>query len=356
MHRGWIAGTPRTTSLADESYLDFVASLRADLFTKGFQTVAAAGHARLEAAGLPVTLHEPAFEALAPVFDGTPASQSWRRMMRTSQEMMWRRTMQSFAAIRDAHEAELAAAETAGPGALVYDPDFVVPECYRCEIHLQPGGYTDDPAGGLVFHYGTKVFYLGGNDDDEIQKEIAALAVPPTDGRVARVVDLGCSIGQATMPLKTRFPDADVWGLDVGLPMVRYAHWLANQRGNGANFKQALAEETGFADASVDMCVSYILFHEVPQANIPKILAEAHRILRPGGVFSIFEFPTAKNGLLPAYRWMIDFDSRNNCEPYSVDFVWSDFDAQLRDAGFAVEPGPKTSPMFPEALIARKAG
>lgn len=355
LDRGRIGVLPRPKRLADESYLDFLESFRDLLLTRMFPAMSEAGHARMTAKDLAVDGSVPLPQVQA-AFAEAPIVPTWQRFMRSQQEMMWRRTRESFAHDEAAHEAWLTAAEAKGPGRLVYDPAFVVPDAYRREIHLQPGGYTDDATlGGIVYHYGTKVFYQGQNDQDELHAELVAKLTPPSDGKIDRILDVGCTIGQATILLRDRFPRAEVWGLDVGLPVLRYAHACAVDRGVEANFIQALAEDMPFDDGHFDAVLAYILFHEVPIANIPAVLKEVHRVLRPGGTFSIFEFPNQSSANLPpAYRFMIDYDSRDNCEPYSVDFVYADFHAMLRDAGFEVMPGPAVSNGFLQSLVATK--
>jgi ubiquinone/menaquinone biosynthesis C-methylase UbiE len=352
--RGMLGVLPRPTRLEDESHLEFLETFRDMLLTKMFPAVATAGAARMAADGVSEAQTTPLADIQAS-FGKAAVVPTWQRFMRTQQEMMWRRTRASFGAREADYEAWLTAAETKGPGKLVYDPAFVVPPEYRQEIHLQPGGYTDDPAlGGIVYHYGTKVFYQGANDQDELHAELVDKLTPSADGKVARILDIGCTIGQATPFLKERFPQAEVWGLDVGLPVLRYAHARAVERGTDVNFIQALAEDMPFEDGHFDAVLGYILFHEVPLSLIPDILAEVRRVLRPGGTFSIFEFPNQSEGLTPAYRFMIDYDSRDNREPYSVDFVQSDFHGMLRAAGFALEQGPKTSNPFLQSLIATR--
>jgi ubiquinone/menaquinone biosynthesis C-methylase UbiE len=353
--RGLTGVLPRPGALADESYLDFLESFRGMLLAQYFPAIMQAGHARMAADGLPVDDPSVPLKTIEDSFHKAPIVPTWQRFLRSQQEMMWRRVRNSYVPIADAHETALRDAESKGPGKLVLDPSFDTPDYARREIHLQPGGYTDDPLGGLVFHYGTKCFYMGANDQDELHLELATMAQVPEDGRVSRVLDLACSIGQATLHLKQRFPMAEVWGLDVGKPMVRYAHYRATQVGADVNYIQALAEATTFPDAHFDMVHAYILFHEVPVAVIPDILAEVHRILRPGGVFSVFEFPNFGTGLPPAYRFMIANDSRDNCEPYSPDFVACDFQGMLRAAGFDVQEGAKTQNGFLQTLFCTKA-
>ncbi|MFD2137779.1 hypothetical protein ACFSLT_25840 [Novosphingobium resinovorum] len=91
------------------------------------------------------------------------------------------------------------------PHLLRIDPDFAYPEYFRAQdIHLQPGNYHDDALAGFVFHYGSKVFFTGGNDDDRLHNVMAAWC--PIDGSPQRIVDLGCGVGQSTTAFKLRFP------------------------------------------------------------------------------------------------------------------------------------------------------
>ena len=116
-----------------------------------------------------------------------------------------------------------------------------------------------------MFYHGTRVFYQGDNDFDEIHESCVDAMRLPADGQVRRILDLGCSIGQCTTVLKERHPSAEVWGLDVALPMLRYAHMRATDMGVDVHFQQSLAENMEQADGSFDAVLAYILFHEVPE-------------------------------------------------------------------------------------------
>lgn len=353
--RGQLGVLPRPTTLADESYLDFVQSFRKVLIQKMFPAVASTGEPAFAAWKKEAGKTEDDLDDIKTVFRSFPVTKTWQRFMRTQQEMMWRQTRESFNRVGDKHYADILAANEKGPAILEVDPDFETPQWARQEIHLQPGGYTDDPISGIVYHYGTRVFYEGMNDQDEVHYELAEKTTLPDDGKVERIMDLGCSVGQASIALKKRFPDAEVYGLDVALPVLRYGQLRASEMGEEIIFRQALAEDTGFEDGSFDAIMAYILFHETPVANIPQIAEEIFRILRPGGVFSIFEFPNNYGeNLPPSMRFLIDFDSKNNCEPYSIDFVYCNFKGMLENAGFVLEEGPKTMNPFLQSIIARK--
>jgi len=353
--RGNLGIMPRTTTLADESYLDFLESFRDTVITKMFPALATAGHARMVKDGLALDDNAVPLEAIQASFAKAPVVPTWQRFMRSQQEMAFRRAQQSFARDIGDRVKVMDDAATAGPGRLVINPEFKVPDYTRREIHLQPGGYTDDPIGGIVYHYGTKVFYQGANDQDELHAEIVSLVTPPADGKMDKILDIACTIGQGTIQLKKRFPQAEIWGLDVGAPVIRYAHSRAVEMGVDVNFIQALAEDIPFEDGNFDHVMAYILFHEVPLEVMPKILSEVYRVLRSGGTFSIFEFPSATQNLSPYYRFLIDFDSKNNCEPYSIGFVHCDFRGMLKTAGFTVADGPKSSNSFLQSIVATKA-
>jgi ubiquinone/menaquinone biosynthesis C-methylase UbiE len=343
--RGWRGTMPAATELDDESYLDFVESLRGHTLRAHRAAAIAAGTAAVaaweQATGRQAdrAAYRAALEATAPV-------KLRNRLMRSHQEMMWNGILASYRK----REAELIAAldraEREGPGTIELDPSFVYPEYYdRVAFHIQPGSYHRNPLAGYLYHYGLKIFTQGASDNDELHRRMVRLLPTPRDGVVRRVLDLGCTIGQTTTALKERFPDAEVIGIDAAAPMVRYAHKRAVDMGIEIHLKQRLAEQTGFPSNSFDLVFAYILFHEIPREVADRVIAEAHRVLRPGGVFIVVDFPNRDpNGKPDWADYARDFDADFNGEPYSVDFVYRDFSAQLRRVFPEVvddwQPGP----------------
>jgi ubiquinone/menaquinone biosynthesis C-methylase UbiE len=353
--RGYAGITPRPSSLSDESYLDYVKSFRKMVIQDMFPRVAEAGTVAYEQWKSENNVEDDTLDNINQAFAGVSMSRSWQRFVRTQQEMMWRQSRTSL--LRVAHEylEEVDAAGNEGPATIESEEGFVTPGWARQEIHLQPGGYTDDPLGGIVFHMATRAFYEGMNDHEEIHTELAELLTVPQDGVVNRVLDVACSIGQASLPLKRRFPTAQVCGLDVAMPLLKYARKLANDAELEICFRQGLAQDTKYADGHFDSVLAYLLFHETPKDTFEGIVSEMHRILRPGGTFCIFDFPNNDGEVLPpAVRYLIEYDSRNNCEPYSLDFVACDFKKMLEDAGFDVADGPTTMNPFLQSRVATK--
>lgn len=336
--RGWVGRLKRSPELNADSYGDFCEGMRGFIFGRlnaAVKVEADAAVAKAKDAGRPLER----VNDVRALFDPVPVIATRNRMLRSAQEMMWRRYRESFHASAATWETELASFDKKGPGSVSYDPAWDPPAYVKNPIHIQPGGYGGDPICGYWYHHASNVFFVGANTQDEYHLSLAKAVRPPADGKVKRLIDLGCSIGQLTVTAKERFPDAEVFGLDVAAAQVRYAHKRAAELGVACHFVQRLAEDTKFPDGHFDVVTAFLLFHEVTSEAGRKIVAEAFRILRPGGVFNVFDFPTGFKNYDPYFRYFMEIDHTDNCEPFELDFIASDFDALLTKTGFAVERG-----------------
>lgn len=352
MERGIVGTTPQPPSRADDSYLDYLTTVRNLAIQSWFPSIAQDVCAEAVAANLPVALTVSDYEKLAPTLDAKTSVQAWKRVMRSQQQLTWRRLAESYGAERDFWLSKLDDAQRENPDRLHVDANFEVPDSACEDIHLQPGGYCRDELAGYIFHHGTRVFYQGDNQEDDLQVGYVAGIEPPADQRVEKILDLGCSIGQCTTALKERFSEAEIWGLDVGLPLLRYAHKRATDLGVDVHFQHGLAEDLQHEDGSFDIVFAYILFHEVPEHTFAPIVKEALRVLRPGGKFIVIDAPNGAKIPVPNRMWLV-FDARYNCEPYSPAFVATDFAQLVEDCGFeSVTHGP--TPTFLSQTSATK--
>lgn len=257
----------------------------------------------------------------------------------SGQQLTWKSIQDQFHNNADTYLSEMEAADKSGPGSLELNPDMNIPDYAKHEIHIQPGGYVGDPFAGHINHYGVNAFYQGRNNQDEVQISIASKVPLPKDGQVARILDMGCGIGRLTQAMKERFPDAEVWGIDVGGPMVRYAHMRSVELDIECHFAQRLSEESRFPDDHFDIIVSYIMFHEVTVEASDRIIAEAYRVLRPGGIFVPVDFATGKQEppSTAARKFALWWDHRWNNEVWRPDHYSRDFGAAIAAAGFEVD-------------------
>lgn len=337
-------------TLDDESYVDFVEGLRAFNLSRMVPKLVKAG----DAIGEELTRSQPSptIQQLFTQLDQVPAAQMTKRMMRSTQLMMWRGTFDTYRRIEGELVERMEAAEEARPDLIDIDPEFAYPDYLRAQdIHLQPGSYQDDPLAGFVFQYGSKVFFTGGNDDDKLHNVMVEWV--PIEGSPNCIVDLGCGVGQSTTAFKQRFPQAEVHGVDIAAPMLRYAHARAQSLGVEVHFTQQDAANLKFADNSVDAVMAMILFHELPQDVTRKVVSEAARILKPGGTFTIIDFPHVSPNELTGKHAMRLFDSWFNGEPFAPAFVYSDFTTLLKQHFSDVNPDYKPAATSTGALQIR---
>ncbi len=259
-----------------------------------------------------------------------------------SQRFAHKNFYNSFADDADTYLDELAAYDKLGPGTLELNADLEIPTYAKHEIHMQPGGYVGNPFAGHLYHYGTNAFYSAratDNYQDQHHARLAEQLPVPEDGKdVKRILDIGCGLGQFAVAIAERFPNAEVWGVDVGGPMLRYGHMRAVDQGVGVNFAQRLAEDTKFPGGHFDIVASYIVHHEVPADVSRAIFKEANRILRPGGIYFPIDFYTGgRRGVPGAYSQYQEWkDHRWNNEVWRIEYKDMDFAGDMERAGFNV--------------------
>lgn len=259
----------------------------------------------------------------------------------SNQQLTWKTLSDYFHHHADEYLAEMEAADNDGPGTLELNLDLNIPKYIRHEIHAMPGGYVGNPFGGHVYHLGQNSFYasisrLGDNEQDQIQTRTVDRLPLPQDKKVRRILDMGCGFGRLTTALKERFPEAEVWGIDVGGPLIRYGHMRARDLGIDVNFAQRSAEETKFEDGYFDIVTSVILNHEMPTEANKAVIKEAHRLVRSGGYYYPIDFKTSgtQDHAYNQYRrW---YDHRWNCEPWTPEFVAFDFEGEIEKTGFKI--------------------
>jgi ubiquinone/menaquinone biosynthesis C-methylase UbiE len=337
--RGFSDRNKRVKSLDVESYQDFVLGFRD--WTYGDLSTAAKAQAAELLDSKRLNDEEMSLDTIRDAFEGDPLIMTRVRCWLSSQQLMWDNVKDHYEQNKDFYLDEFEEADVSGPGTLELNTGMDIPDYTKHEIHIQPGGYTGYDFAGPLYHYGTNTFYKGQNNEDQFQIDIAANVGLPADGKVEKIVDFGCGIGRLSVALAQKFPLAEVWGIDVGGPLVRYAHKRARDLGVAVNFAQRLAEDSKFESGSVDLVTAYIVFHEVSPEAGRQIVEEAYRVLRPGGVFDVTDFHTGSARSKDPYtRYMGWVDHVYNAERWAHDFTQKEFLETLRSVGFIAEKGP----------------
>lgn len=241
---------------------------------------------------------------------------------------------ESYEESRDLLEPEIERLEAKGPATLAVDPDFVQPDYFQdVWFHRTTGGWDGHPQQGFIHgelihrHYVSKL-YPG---DIFAQRKRVLAELPRQD--YTRILEMGTSSGHFTVGLAQTFPDADITGVDLSLPMLRQALRVANENGWAWDLHQRAAEDTGFADSSFDLVASYIIFHEMPAHAIRATFAEAFRVLEPGGSMLMSDV-TPYAAVDKMASWRADWLARNGGEPWWREAASMDWGAEARAAGF----------------------
>jgi ubiquinone/menaquinone biosynthesis C-methylase UbiE len=110
------------------------------------------------------------------------------------------------------------------------------------------------------------------------------------------VVDVGCGTGTLTIPVAERLPAARVVGVD-GDPKILD---LARKKSGSDRIEwvEGFADDLPFGDGEVDAYVTTLVFHHLPLGVKRAALAEARRVLRPGGRLVVGDWGRPQDSLM----------------------------------------------------------
>ena len=279
-------------------------------------------------------------EAMKAMLDDT----YWSSMIHTCQEMIWDSVRPAIERAQPAFNEKIRGLN-ARLGSLTVDPDVEVPRYITAsDIHLMPDNYhterdDNDASAGTLFEQGLYIYQNGFagplcDNNGRSQAEVIKRRWP--EFKPAKILDLGCTIGNNTLPYADVFPEAELHAIDVAAPCLRYGHARAEALGVPCHFHQMNAEKTSFDDESFDLVVSCILFHETSRSGLAKILKESYRLLKPGGLMLHMEVPRTE-GLYPYDQFRLDWDTYYNNEPFLSAWMRTDMKEACAKAGFAEE-------------------
>lgn len=291
-----------------------------------------------------------------------PYFQHYAAANRIAQELLWDSVIDSIE--RDLPRLNQAAATLSANASapLETSPDFATPRYVTAlDIHCMPGGYAGeldatDISVGALYDRGVYLYAMGymGPDNDDMGRSVANYVRRKfPDFQPTAILDMGCTVGHSTLPFKQTFPDAEVTGIDVAGPCIRYAHARAAAMRLDVGFLQRNAEATGLPDASFDLIVSHILLHETSGKAMPAIIAECFRLLKPGGLMIHADLPPFDK-VDPFSQFILDNETWFNNEPFWGAMREIDQVALAKSVGFP-DPRFDTAPMAIMEFAAQSA-
>lgn len=228
------------------------------------------------------------------------------------------------------------------------DPATVVPAYYRAAFHAYPEGNLCWPAAceaeqataSMALRVWPVETLTPEQAQGRLRAAIFAAIEPSLTGPVHDALDLGCSVGVSTLALADWLAHRQaahggepvrVEGLDLSPQMLAVAR-VRDADGRIAAWHHAAAEASGLPEASFDLLTLQYVCHELPAAATRAVLAEAARLLRPGGVIALVDQDpeSAVIRRLPAPIGTL----LKSTEPYLEDYFRLDLAAALREVGF----------------------
>ena len=288
-----------------------------------------------------------------PIFEAEPLYQVWGSLCCRSQDLLWETVGETIDRLRPEFEARARSILQSRKrlGTVELNPDLDIPKPIAdVEIHRQPGGYFFE---GSKEDLTAAMLYMGALELYRVAKGLGSVASPGTPargqriiqfiedtfGKVApkRILDLGCANGTETIAYKQHWPDAEVHGVDLSGPFVRFAHIWAEDNGLELHFHQMNAAEMSFPDGHFDLILPHILFQETWFDIQDSIMAEIKRLLAPGGHFVNIDVPYQPDAITIPKQVTNAWQVENNGEPYWTGFADRNVKADLEAAGFARE-------------------
>ena len=218
--------------------------------------------------------------------------------------------------------------EFAGPAEDLLDE---VPEYYRRNFHFQTDGYLSESSAELYEHQ-VEILFRGLGD------AMRRLIVPPfaehfgrDGGRGLHFLELGAGCGTATRFVAQVFPEARITALDLSPPYLKKAR-VRLAEFDRLGFVEGDAAELDFREQCFDGVFSVFMFHELPLAERRRVLSEARRVLKPGGLLGIVD--SLQLGDVPELDWTLDQFPRQFHEPYYRNYARQPLEELLEEAGF----------------------
>jgi ubiquinone/menaquinone biosynthesis C-methylase UbiE len=273
-----------------------------------------------------------------------PLHQLWLTLSLFYQDRIWVTLDGAIDRQFDELAAKVEAQVVEPQGSLRLNPELDIPRYISAfDHHRMPGSYVVDTAqddfraGALYDRFAsTYLRNLNGGWKNDGRGHTLASHVQDfyPDFKPKRILDLGCSVGHSTVAIAQAFPDAEIFALDVGAPMLRYGHARAEAMGTPIHFSQQNAEHTDFEDGSFDLVCSSAVMHETSAKGMRGIFKECHRLLRQGGVMCHVDVPPRHEHLSLWDQMRCDFESHYNNEPFMTSLARTDWLKVAVSAGF----------------------
>ena len=223
------------------------------------------------------------------------------------------------------------------------------PPYYRRTFHWQSDGYLSQRSAEL-YDVGVELLFRG--MADVMRRQI----IPPItrfmrgrDPSSTRLLDIACGTGRALKQLATTHPELRYFGVDLSPFYIQAARKLLADVSEISLIVEN-AEALPYVADYFDIVTSVYLFHELPKNTRRKVLAEAYRVLCPGGLL-VLEDSAQTSDSSPLTAVLGNFPEQFH-EPFYRCYLEDDLAALAEESGFIVESSEPH--LVAKVVVARK--
>lgn len=208
------------------------------------------------------------------------------------------------------------------------------PAYYRQNFHYQTDGWLSENSAEIYDHQVEALFTGAAAAMRRAALAELATELKGKDQRHHEVLDLACGTGSFMQSTLRAFPRLQLTGLDLSPAYAERARRAISPWSTAA-VAEGQAEAQPFDDESFDTIVSIYLFHELPPRIRGAVMAEAARVLRPGGAFIVAD--SLQFGDVPGLDGFLEYFPEGFHEPYYKGYLSYDFTPDMNAAGLKSE-------------------
>ena len=108
-------------------------------------------------------------------------------------------------------------------------------------------------------------------------------------------IDLACGTGENSILLQRAYPASRVLALDLSERMLETARKKARKQQCAIEFSVQDATHTNYSAEIADCVTITFALHDLPRTQRKEVLKEAWKLLKPGGVFIVYDYHYPSN-------------------------------------------------------------
>ena len=218
----------------------------------------------------------------------------------------------------------------------IYNSELEYPDYYTTSFHAYPEGNLSWKAAWEVESAAravhAKIWSKGDVNGDMLLRQSYHQILQQQITAPKDILDLGCGVGMSSQALQEVYPQAQITGVDLSPYFLAVARYYASNNQQQINWIHSAAESINLPDESFDLVSASLMFHELTTVAAQEIIAEARRLLRPGGYLTIMDMNPQSPIFLKMPPYILTL--LKSTEPYLDQYFALDLNETLIEAGF----------------------